>query len=170
MPSSCNCYEQMVNRCTQVHCTWCTQYRFIWYMQYSRHQPGTYKFRYSQVQLGLPQSPMVPSSPHCGPQLPKHSICPARRHHYGTNMVTIIILPLSPASLNLSLARFTSNSRPLPLLRVIFLSFSSPSPVHDVPPPLLEGFVWDRLPSFGKLSERKKKGYKKWPISWLALN
>ena len=127
-----------------------------------------------QVQSSAAGTPTVPHGsllpPHCGPQLPKHSICPARRHHYGTNMVTIIILPLSPASLNLSLARFTTNSRPLPLLRVIFLSSSSPSPVHDVPPPLLEGFVWDRLPSFGKLSERKKKGYKKWPISWLVLN
>ena len=168
MPSSLStCYEQMVNRCTQV--------------QTGTHNTGTHgtcnsgterylRYRYS---WRLPQSPMVP--PHCRHQLPKHSICPARRHHYGTNMVTIIILPLSPSiyylTRHIGVGATYSEQSPK---SASYISHPRPSNSYSCrsSSTLVRGFRVGPTPVIRKIVGREEKegGYKKWPISWLALN
>ena len=101
-------YRYCMNCCPVQY--WETQYNYrnlgglnhgVVQVQYRyRHIYREYRYSWSShCTCILPQhsQPSCPS-PHCRHQLPKHSICPARRHHYGTNMVTIIILPLSPTS------------------------------------------------------------------------
>ena len=170
MPSSLStCYEQMVNRCTQVHTTHrYTQHRFTWYLQFwYREVPAI------QVQLETPTVTHGP--PHCRHQLPKHSICPARRHHYGTNMVTIIILPLSPSIYYLTRqicvgATYSERSPK----SASYISHPRPSNSYSCrsSSTLVRGFRVGPTPVIRKIVGREEKegGYKKWPISWLALN
>ena len=96
MPSSWTCYEQMVNRWTQVHTIQIHMVHATQVQTIQIHIYGRCDTEYTRCCWRLPWFP----SPHCRHQLPKHSIC--RRppqslwHQYGDNYYP------NPVAINLS--------------------------------------------------------------------
>ena len=167
-------------KCNQVH---------ISSTMIQRCNTGTARYgeyRYSQI-WRIQVQWETPTVPHDSPASPppllvavaQTLICPGR--HYRSNMVTIIIPLLSSPQPLPSIYR-PSTYRICHLFLVPRLvGFFFPSYISHPPLPplvsysscsstLVRGFRVGPTPVIRKIVGEEKKGYKKWPISWLALN